>query len=103
MSVALNNDFYKIALEYDFCNIYVWISTNAITFLLYNIIFNIIFFQIQVLLIDLFFKVVTLRYETHILLNTEIRFNPSTFLFFLNICKRNKNLPNNSFMIILFA
>lgn len=90
MSVALNNDFYKIALKYDFCNIYVWISTNAIIYLLYNIIFN-IFFQIQVLLIDLFFKVVTLRYKTHILLNTEIRFNPSTFLvFFLNICKRNK-------------
>lgn len=82
MSVALNNDFYKIALKYDFCNIYVWISTNAINFLLYNIIFNIIFFQIQVLLIDLFFKVVTLRYKTHILLNTEIRFNPSTFLVF---------------------
>lgn len=81
MSVALNNDFYKIALKYDFCNIYVWISTNAIIYLLYNIIFN-IFFQIQVLLIDLFFKVVTLRYKTHILLNTEIRFNPSTFLFF---------------------
>lgn len=91
MSVALNNDFYKIALKYDFCNIYVWISTNAINFLLYNIIFNTIFFQIQVLLIDLFFKVVTLRYKTQILLNTEIRFNPCTFLvFFLNICKRNK-------------
>lgn len=81
MSVALNNDFYKIALKYDFCNIYVWISTNAIIYLLYNIIFN-IFFQIQVLLIDLFFKVVTLRYKTHILLNTEIRFNPSTSLGF---------------------
>lgn len=45
MSVALNNDFYKIALKYDFCNIYVWISTNAINFLLYNIIFNTIFFS----------------------------------------------------------
>lgn len=43
MSVALNNDFYKIALKYDFCNIYVWISTNAINYLLYNIIFNIFF------------------------------------------------------------
>lgn len=43
MSVALNNDFYKIALKYDFCNIYVWISTNAINFLLYNIIFDIFF------------------------------------------------------------
>lgn len=80
MSVALNNDFYKIALKYDFCNIYVWISTNAIIYLLYNIIFN-IFFQIQVLLIDLK-VVVTLCYKTHILLNTEIRFNPSTFLVF---------------------
>lgn len=48
----------------------------------YTIWFLIYFFHIQVLLIDKFFKVVTLRYKTHILLNTEIRFNPSTFLVF---------------------
>lgn len=71
----------------------------------YTIYFLIYFFQIQVWLIDKFFKVDTLRYKTNILLNTEIRFNPSTFLVFLKIYVKetNKNLPNNSFMIILFA